>query len=165
MIYPTVTVVGGSEAQRKLVRQAARYFLKKLMYERDHITLAGMLLSIELIKDLHKSEDVKGDLEPDDDDSYAFDLRLDSSMNISALLRTLAHECVHASQYALEDMKETRNVTVTIWKGKRIDWSKMHYYDQPWEIDAYGKEIGLYEGFVGAKRLTRESWYIDYDYE
>lgn len=60
------------------------------------------------------------------------------------LLRTLAHEMVHLKQYATGelsfDMKEV------YWHGK--PWKpkgKQHkYFDSPWELEAYGRDFGLY---------------------
>jgi hypothetical protein len=40
-------------------------------------------------------------------------------------------------------------VTGTLWEGKIYSSSKYEdseegYYDSPWEIEAYGREVGLY---------------------
>ncbi len=72
--------------------------------------------------------------------------------------RTLAHELVHVKQFATGQMnrhivtKKTssgKGVTGTLWEGKIYSSSKYEdseegYYDSPWEIEAYGREVGLY---------------------
>lgn len=60
--------------------------------------------------------------------------------------RTVFHECVHLKQYALDEMYDCAKSTV--FKGKRfIDKSSsISPKDKlltPWEIEAYGSELGL----------------------
>lgn len=57
-------------------------------------------------------------------------------------LMTLAHECVHLKQYAMGEIDENMNT----WKGTRVPKST-DYWDSPWEIEAYGREKGLYIRF------------------
>jgi hypothetical protein len=68
-----------------------------------------------------------------------------------AQLLTLAHELVHMKQYAknqlgscwwlIADNKITYHTT---WKKKVFNENKKHYFDLPWEIEANGREYGLY---------------------
>ena len=163
-----VTVVGGSEVQRRLVKNGAKYFLKYLLSistAKRQLCASSIDLKVELQKQLYRQDSTKGDLEPIDDDPHWFELRLDSSMNPPGLLKTLAHECVHVVQYATGEMAETNAPLITKWRGKKVDWSNIHYYDQPWEVEAYGRETGLYERFISAERLAGERWYVDYDYQ
>jgi len=59
------------------------------------------------------------------------------------MMMTLAHECVHAKQYAMGEITENMNT----WKGKRVPAST-DYWDQPWEIEAHGREYGLFARFA-----------------
>ena len=65
---------------------------------------------------------------------------------------TLAHEMVHVKQYVRHELKEP-----TVWKGTNINTDKVEYWDLPWEIEAHGREIGLFvrwaqkEGYWGKK--------------
>jgi hypothetical protein len=34
------------------------------------------------------------------------------------------------------------------WFGMPYDPKPVHYYDLPWEIEAHGREYGLYDRFV-----------------
>lgn len=81
----------------------------------------------------------------------------------TTMLRVLAHEMVHVKQYAKKELVEVDNNTY--WNGKKID--KISYWDQPWEIEAYGLENGLLAKFIhkfDLYKLLRErksDWYMD----
>jgi hypothetical protein len=53
------------------------------------------------------------------------------------LAANLAHELVHAKQYILDEI----NAVDYTWKSN--DFSDCGYYDQPWEIEAYHREVIL----------------------
>jgi hypothetical protein len=67
------------------------------------------------------------------------------------LIQTLAHEMVHVKQYAKnEHMKRFATAKgglriESVWLGKtwRPKPYESGYYDAPWEIEAYGREVGL----------------------
>jgi len=59
------------------------------------------------------------------------------------ILATIAHEMVHIKQFIY---KETDDNLLS-WKGKTIS-SDVDYWEQPWEIDAHGREIGLLTKFA-----------------
>lgn len=56
------------------------------------------------------------------------------------MLMTLAHECVHIKQYALGELNENH----TQWRGTRVNDEKINYWEHPWEIEAHGRERGLF---------------------
>lgn len=64
--------------------------------------------------------------------------------NDKELFRTLAHEMVHLKQYATGELSFDN--TETYWYGN--PWKpkgKQHkYFDSPWELEAYGRDFGLY---------------------
>lgn len=59
------------------------------------------------------------------------------------MMMTLAHEMVHVKQFAMGELEENMNV----WKGKRFS-GKTDYWDTPWEIEAHGREYGLWSRFA-----------------
>jgi len=73
-----------------------------------------------------------------------FLIEIHSGIGARLILETLAHEMVHVKQYI---MNETDDV-LSRWKNKKIDQSKVDYWNHPWEIDAYGREPGLLYKFV-----------------
>jgi len=59
------------------------------------------------------------------------------------ILQTLAHEMVHAKQYAKKELKRVRADTV-VWKNKKVEWSD-EIEDCPWEVEAYSLENEVYK--------------------
>lgn len=146
-----------------MVKEAAQFYLCHLLAIQQ---VDGLLVEIELVKDLFKKEGYKADVgSTGDDDEKEFELRLDSSMNPAALLQALAHECVHIKQYVTGEMEETNNWNIVYFRKTLYDLKKIQYFDTPWEIEAYGREDGLLYRFVTEKKLTRARWYTrDPDY-
>lgn len=68
-----------------------------------------------------------------------------------ALLRDLAHELVHVKQYLNNEMFGYVSGDIR-YKGEIFTAQHMsdeeNYYNTPWEIEAYGREQGLYNLFV-----------------
>lgn len=156
-----IIVSGGTKLQKKLVEEAANYYL------RDLISTYSVMLLIKLRKDLFKKEVLKADCiwEDDRNKPREFNIRIDSSMKMHGVLRALAHECVHVKQFVTGEMRDTNNCYITKWKGQGYRTDQCNYWKLPWEIDAYGREVGLYEMFVTDKRYTKKPWYVkDQDY-
>lgn len=76
----------------------------------------------------------------------------------SNVFKTIAHEMVHLKQYTTGQLgaylvptksPTGKSFTNTRWNGKLYktredDSDDDEYYDSPWEIEAYGREVGLY---------------------
>ena len=105
---------------------------------------------------MHFQKFEKGDLdyaccdwEYDNHRSRDFIITIDSKLNKKETLLALAHEMVHVKQYAKGEMKDIfRPVRATKWFGEKYDADNMDYWEQPWEIEAYGRERGLYFKFI-----------------
>jgi hypothetical protein len=65
------------------------------------------------------------------------------------ILKTLAHEFVHVKQYVYEELNEEQ----TQWQGQPFDSDAVDYYELPWEIEAYGREAGLWNNFAKKESL------------
>jgi hypothetical protein len=64
------------------------------------------------------------------------------------MLATLAHEMVHLKQQTKGEMRDTRDPNIVLWQGKKILLRKVDYFEHPWEIDAYGREVGLVQKYL-----------------
>ena len=65
--------------------------------------------------------------------------------NSKKIVESLAHEMVHVKQLATGEYYDYMYSDKTVkWKGKKVNIKEVDYWDQPWEIEAYGKERGLY---------------------
>jgi len=79
-----------------------------------------------------------------------FRIVLNSSSGRRQQLLALAHELVHCKQFAKGELGNTytkKGMTLTKWKRKFTNETKLHYFDWPWEIDAHGREYGLYKRY------------------
>lgn len=91
-----------------------------------------------------------------------FLIEIHSGLGAPETLKTLAHEMVHIKQYVNRELsdywpkktKRTSKVTER-WKGKNYNSDKMDYYSFPWEIEAYGREEGLYRNFMHKEKLWK----------
>jgi len=80
---------------------------------------------------------------------YEFSIQLRPGYGRRKTLSSLAHELVHVKQYATGELTDSpRGIRYSVWQGKHYDDSKIHYYDYPWEIDAYGREGGLLRRYL-----------------
>lgn len=89
------------------------------------------------------------DWEYDNHRSRDFIITVDSKLNKKETLLALAHEMVHVKQYVKGEMKDIfRPAKMVKWFGENYNAEEMDYWEQPWEIEAYGREKGLYFKFV-----------------
>lgn len=65
------------------------------------------------------------------------------------ILKTLAHEFVHVKHYVYGELNEEQ----TIWQGEPFDSDAVDYYELPWEIEAHGREAGLFTQFAKKESL------------
>lgn len=72
-------------------------------------------------------------------------------VRLKGLLIDLGHELVHVKQYLNSEIFDYKSGDVR-YKGSYFDSSYQEneelYYDSPWEVEAYGREWGLYKMFV-----------------
>jgi hypothetical protein len=63
------------------------------------------------------------------------------------MLKSLAHEIVHVSQYARGELNET----MTRWRGQKVNADQIAYHEQPWEQQAMELEDTLYYSFLATE--------------
>jgi hypothetical protein len=74
---------------------------------------------------------------------------VDKTLTKKETLLALAHEMVHLKQYAKGELKDIfRPAKMIKWHGDRYLTDGVDYWEQPWEIEAYGREKGLYFKFL-----------------
>ena len=149
-------VKGSNKALRKMVELATWYYAEKLMGKR---LMGSLELTINLKKNLLSKEGNEGSAIWEDD-SYRpreFIIELDTTVKIRNLLITLAHEMVHVKQWAKDEMYEYVNIMGMVrFKGEKIHLELTDYWDYPWEIEAYGKQLGLFVRFCEYMGFERE---------
>jgi hypothetical protein len=147
VIWMLVNVTGSNKGVRTLVRTAAWWYAEKLMGKR---LMNGLGINIKLTRTLLEKHNMEGSAIYEDDTRRPknFTIELDSTCTIRSILITLAHEMVHIKQWAKEEMYEYYNTPKMVrFKGKRFNMDDINYWDYPWEIEAYGRQLGLFVRF------------------
>lgn len=125
--------------------------------------MKSLSIEVELIPNLLSKEGIYGDCFPEDwADSYRpreFVIRADSRINKRDMLITVAHEMVHMKQFARGELYHSSVKHANKWKGK---WYKQdsEYWDLPWEIEAHGRELGLFVRWARDRNLIKQKWTI-----
>ena len=69
---------------------------------------------------------------------------------------------VHVNQYARNEMKDMANrSSKPRWKGVDVDRGVVDYYELPWEIEAHGRELGLFIRWIESEKRGKEKWTHD----
>jgi len=148
-----ITTRGGSKTQKKYVKSMADFCGEKLLGSRLYPKIE---LRIELVKHLMKNEKIYGDAIWEDEERYPkeFTIRADASQPLRRILETIAHEMVHVKQYARRELHPSKEA----WLGKTVNPKKLSYWDLPWEIEAHGREVGLFVRYCEQNKLGKYKW-------
>lgn len=65
----------------------------------------------------------------------------------TSALKIIAHELVHVKQFARGEMKDTVHTNYVKWNKQLIDQDAIEYWDLPWEIEAFGREYGMFRRY------------------
>lgn len=119
-------------------KEAAEFYAKKLGLPDEAIIAIGLYpdLPVSGYCEYHEEEIIPYcmiglEMEPDEDEEHP--------------LSILAHEMVHVRQYISGDL--TDHGKHCSWKGTKYEAyeaSSEEYFFSPWEVEAYGMQVGLY---------------------
>jgi len=89
-----------------------------------------------------------------------FEIEVDTSVRKRTLLTSLAHEMVHIKQFATNELIDINLIgqKCMLWNKQNINVQNSDYYDLPWEIEAYGRELGLFVRWCEAMNLGKFAW-------
>lgn len=76
-----------------------------------------------------------------------YNITIDSTFGKRKILIALAHEMVHLKQNIKRELFWNERTKMHRFKGQTYR-SDMNYWDCPWEIEAFGRELGLYKMFM-----------------
>lgn len=134
---------------RHEVAAAARFYASNLMSPR---LVKNLTVSIHF----EKTENDGSCQAEDFDRPRDFTIYLNKKHKIRKALIALAHEMVHVKQYATGELRDyVKSTSLNRWQGKIVDDSKINYWDRPWEIEAFGREFGLYARFKESTYETK----------
>jgi hypothetical protein len=129
---------------RPYVKRAAEFYAKELMTDK---MLENVFIRIRF-KDCKDALGYAEIMEYNDSGKpREFEIELNSRVNGGEILRALAHEMVHVKQYVYCETNES----LTRWKGSKV--TEGDYWEEPWEIEAYGREVGLFNKFAIQEKL------------
>ena len=77
-----------------------------------------------------------------------YTITVDSTFSKRKILIALAHEMVHIKQYVKRELTYNERKKVSRYRGQVYKDANMNYWDMPWEIEAFGRELGLYRQFI-----------------
>lgn len=149
-----INVKGGTKSQQKYVKSITNYVVGKLMPRMKNIEF-----NIRL-RDFGKDPSYGYCLATDDADSYRpreFDIDINRKVRLRLLLETVAHELVHAKQFARGELYQSSVTAKHRWQGKWVS-NSMTYWDSPWEIEAHGRETGLFLRWCEKERIGHLKW-------
>lgn len=134
-----------SAFERRVIKLAADFYASRLMSKRLSDTIE---IRVNLQQDYSKKEKILADVFPTDTESFRpkqYEINIDAGMTFKKILISLAHEMVHVKQWAKGELKFHERGNLVTFQKERYDGSE--YWESPWEIEAYGREPGLWQKF------------------
>ena len=140
-----LNITGSCKSTRKLVESAAWSYAERLIGKR---LLNTLYIDIKLVRNLTDKEGMEGSCIWDEWESKStprsYTIELDPSVSLRNILISLAHEFVHVKQWISGEMYEYEEPNKVRFMKKKVDTSKLNYFDYPWEIEAFGRQLGLF---------------------
>ena len=148
-----VTVTGTNKKISDLTESLVNYCAKKLNLK-DSISI-----DVEFSKTLYKEDGILGEVDFDDSNHRPkeFTITVDSTGSKRRIMETIAHEMVHVKQYSKGELVDLSRSGETRWQNKMVS-NNTNYWDLPWEIEAHGKELGLFIRWAEDSDLSDQSW-------
>ena len=126
-----IIIDGGTESQQKYAISMIMFFKKKFDIDPYiEVCFRGQRHSLGGCIQMEEGE-------------YRIDL--DRSARLKTMLTTLAHELVHVKQYECGELTQHSEDNIPYW-------------DKPSEIEAYGREVGLFITWVEENNLGNKAW-------
>jgi len=153
--------IRGCDAETKIkTRLSVRWYLDHLLSKRIQSKLS---ISIFYSDTLFKKQKIEGECiwndEIDTRRPKKFTINLDNKIKLRNKLIALAHELVHLKQWTRGEMYEyVRDANRYKWQDTVLDIKGLDYYDLPWEVEAHGREIGMYVRMCEKLKWSKESW-------
>ena len=128
-----ITVNGGTRNQRKYALSMAQYVCEKF----------NVTPTVEINFRRMSNDPNFGYCIELEDSEYEVDIK--RTLRMREMLCTLAHEMVHVKQYELGQLTQDNE-------------AGMDYWDKPSEIEAMGREHGLFVRWAEKERLGHLKW-------
>lgn len=139
-----ITVIGGKPNQRKYVESMVEFCINTLMPRMKTLDITVRLCTPKGAMGYCLELDNKRE----------FDIEIDRTQSMRKMLETLAHEMVHVKQFARRELHPANDE----WYGKTYNPKKVDYWDLPWEIEAHGRETGLFIRWAEQTGTAKYAW-------
>jgi hypothetical protein len=128
--------------KKKLVEEAVVYYSEKIFKKALRKKLKIHIEFVDLPADLMGDCPYYDPIEY----KYSYKMLINNKLGFRPCLSTIAHELVHIKQYASREYVRMsfKDKHIVKWKNKKYNFDKIDYWDHPWEIEANGRELGLY---------------------
>jgi len=143
-----IEITGGKARQRDYARSMVEYCINKLMPRMKTLSVDVKLTKLKGDANGYCLRDTIRD----------FSIEVDHTQGLRTMLETIAHEMVHVKQYARNEMTDwVIEDKFYKWKGDFVP-EKTNYWDLPWEIEANGKEVGLFVRWAQDNGYANKAW-------
>lgn len=148
-----IKIEGTKEKLHPLLEEAIEFFSDKL-FEKSKI-LNSLEINLSLENENSDKSGIIGDCGFIDSNIRPKEFEINiyaKGKSRNEILLILAHEMVHVKQYAKGELKERHRPYRTLWLDKEVDLTKSHW-DHEYEIEALGREKGLFIQFLQKKKF------------
>lgn len=118
-------------AKKNAINALMRWLLRDLKLEKNKGFIQVILTDTKQLGEV--SEIAKG----------YYVIVLQKKLTLTQTLQTLCHEMVHVKQYAKGLLTNCPETGDFIWCGMHFS-RKTDYYEQPWEVQAFSREVLLF---------------------
>jgi len=152
-----ITFEGGSAQLKDLTEGLIRFAAARLMSRK---LIDKLIVDVEFSKKLLKEDGLLAEMDFDDRNHSPreFTLTVDCTVPLRRIMESVAHEMVHVKQYATGQMVEMYRTKQIKWNKRKFKQEQFPYWDRPWEIEAHGKELGLFVQWAEHSGLASQSW-------
>jgi hypothetical protein len=129
------------------IKRAVRFYANELM---SKSLVKKLKITIRFVSDIKNTAEVTWtSVSPVRPKSFLIYVNSSKKSKVK-LLKTLGHELTHVKQFATGELKDLVSKSQVRWKDKLYPFPDAEpdkpetYWNAPWEIEAYGREVGLY---------------------
>jgi len=140
------------QVHAKVMRSALQWYARDLMPQ----LTTDIAIELNIVDNLVRDERMDAAVTwlEDPVKPRKFVMELDAGLNLERTLEMLAHEMVHVKQFATGELVDNPGGKTVKWMGKRVSVRDDDgYWTLPWEIEAYGRQPGLYARFCRHKGI------------
>jgi hypothetical protein len=150
-----VKIVGGTASQKKHITAMVKFCAKKLMPRIKNLDITVKMTNLtDAYGYCLSNEEIWTDR------PRTFEIEVHRKMRLRRILEVVAHEMVHAKQYARGELYVGARNAKHRWQGKWMS-ENVNYWDHPWEIEAHGREAGLFIQYAEQNDLGKYAWTQD----